>query len=52
MGAVERDAKSAGVGVAKDKELRFLTTRKIVVSMGDEVDIIFDLTGTRTRGRT
>lgn len=45
VGAVERDAKSAGVGVAKDKGVKVFNDTKDVVSMGDEVDIIFDLTG-------
>ena len=45
VAAAEKDAKSAGVGVAKAKGVKVFSDTKDVVSMGEDVDIIFDLTG-------
>lgn len=45
VAAAERDAKSAGVGIAKGKGIKVFGDTKDIVTMGDEVDIIFDLTG-------
>ncbi|MFZ3071713.1 MAG: Gfo/Idh/MocA family oxidoreductase [Thermodesulfobacteriota bacterium] len=45
VAAAEKDAKSAGVGVAKSKGIKVFSDTKDVVSMGEDVDIIFDLTG-------
>src|SRR3990172_4248900 len=45
VAAAEKDAKSAGVGVAKAKGVKVFSDTKDIVAMGEDVDIIFDLTG-------
>jgi predicted dehydrogenase len=45
VAAVERDTKAAGLSIAQSSDIPVYTDAREVVKLGEDVDIIFDLTG-------
>ncbi|MBE9504823.1 MAG: hypothetical protein IME96_11675 [Proteobacteria bacterium] len=51
VAAAEKNATSPGIAIAEGKGIKVYEDEKYITSMGDKVDVVFDLSGDKTVGR-
>ena len=52
VAAAEKNAASPGIAIAEGKGIKVYGDEKYITSMGDKVDVVFDLTGDKTMERS